>query len=51
MSLLSLDLAQAREGLKAREFSAVELTKAYLSAIEQARDLNAFVKELSLIHI
>ena len=45
MSLLELDLAQARDGLKKRELSAVELTKAYIEAIEAARDLNAFIVE------
>jgi len=45
MSFFELDLAQARDGLKRRDFSAVELTKAYLSAIEAARELNAFVLE------
>ncbi|MGI9509157.1 MAG: Asp-tRNA(Asn)/Glu-tRNA(Gln) amidotransferase subunit GatA [Geminicoccaceae bacterium] len=45
MSFFELDLAQAREGLKQRDFSAVELTKAYIQAIEAARDLNAFILE------
>lgn len=45
MSFLELDLAQARDGLARREFSAVELTKAYVEAIEKARDLNAFIVE------
>ncbi|MGH1478186.1 MAG: Asp-tRNA(Asn)/Glu-tRNA(Gln) amidotransferase subunit GatA [Geminicoccales bacterium] len=45
MSLLELDLAHARDGLARREFSAVELTKAYIGAIEKARDLNAFIVE------
>ena len=43
--LTSLSLAQARDALRAREFSAIELTEAYLSAIEKARVLNAFVLE------
>src|SRR5438270_425332 len=38
-------LAQARDGLKARTFSATELTQAHLAAIEAARPLNAFLKE------
>ncbi len=45
MSLLELDLAKARDGLKQREFSAVELTKAYIEAVEAGRDLNAFIVE------
>jgi aspartyl-tRNA(Asn)/glutamyl-tRNA(Gln) amidotransferase subunit A len=43
--LTSLTLAQARDGLNAKSFSAVELTDAHLAAIEHARDLNAFVLE------
>ena len=45
MSLFELDLAQAREGLRKRDFSAVELTRAYVSAIENAKSLNAFILE------
>jgi aspartyl-tRNA(Asn)/glutamyl-tRNA(Gln) amidotransferase subunit A len=41
----SLTLAQARDALRARELSALELTEAHLSAIERARALNAFVLE------
>src|SRR5712692_2188004 len=43
--LTSLTLAQARDLLRKREFSAVELTKAHVAAVEQARALNAFVLE------
>ena len=43
--LVSLTLAEAREGLRARKFSAVELTRAYLAAIEAARALNAYIVE------
>jgi aspartyl-tRNA(Asn)/glutamyl-tRNA(Gln) amidotransferase subunit A len=43
--LTSLTLAQARDGLKKKSFSAAELTQTHLSAIEQARALNAFVLE------
>src|SRR6266481_6034989 len=43
--LTSLTLAQARDLLRQREFSAVELTKAHLAAIREARALNAFVLE------
>ena len=45
MSFLGLDLAQVREGLATRALSAVELTKAYIQAVEAARDLNAFITE------
>ncbi|MBV9065344.1 MAG: Asp-tRNA(Asn)/Glu-tRNA(Gln) amidotransferase subunit GatA, partial [Methylobacteriaceae bacterium] len=43
--LTNLTLAEARDGLKARRFSATELAQAHLSAIEAARPLNAFLKE------
>ena len=43
--LTSLTLAQARDLLRQREFSAVELTKAHVAAIREARALNAFVLE------
>jgi aspartyl-tRNA(Asn)/glutamyl-tRNA(Gln) amidotransferase subunit A len=43
--LTSLTLAQARDLLRKREFSAVELTKAHVAAARQARALNAFVME------
>ena len=42
--LTQLTIAQAREALRGGEFSAVELTDAYLSAIEAANDaLNAYI--------
>ena len=42
--LTDLTLAQAREGLRRRGFSAVELTDAYLAAIEALNPkLNAYV--------
>jgi len=41
--LTSLTLAQAREALRKKEFSATELAEAHLAAIEQARSLNAYV--------
>ncbi|MEW6256656.1 MAG: Asp-tRNA(Asn)/Glu-tRNA(Gln) amidotransferase subunit GatA [Pseudomonadota bacterium] len=44
-ALNQLTLTQAREGLAQREFTAVELTQAYLTAIEDARALNAFTVE------
>lgn len=43
--LTSLTLADARDGLKAKSFTALELTDAHLVAIEQARALNAYVLE------
>src|SRR3954468_15450234 len=43
--LTSLTIAEAREGLAAKSFSALELTDAHLGAIEAARALNAFVLE------
>src|SRR5580704_425655 len=43
--LTALSLAQARDALRKKEFSASELTEAHLAAIEAARALNAFVLE------
>jgi aspartyl-tRNA(Asn)/glutamyl-tRNA(Gln) amidotransferase subunit A len=43
--LTSLTLADARDRLRKREFSAAELTKAHLAAMERARALNAYVLE------
>ena len=43
--LNSLTLAEARDGLKKKTFSAVELADAHVAAIEKARALNAFVLE------
>jgi aspartyl-tRNA(Asn)/glutamyl-tRNA(Gln) amidotransferase subunit A len=43
--LTSLSLAQARDALRTKEFSATELAEAHISAIEKARALNAFVLE------
>ncbi len=43
--LTKLTLAAARDGLKAKSFTAVELTRAHLAAMEKARGLNAFVTE------
>ncbi len=45
VELTRLTLAEARDGLAGGAFSAVELTEAYLGAIERARDLNAFITE------
>jgi aspartyl-tRNA(Asn)/glutamyl-tRNA(Gln) amidotransferase subunit A len=47
--LTVLTLAQARNGLKKKSFSAVELAQAHLTAIEKARTLNAFVLETAEI--
>ncbi len=43
--LTSLTLAQARDALRKKEFSAAELIDAHLAAIGKARALNAFVLE------
>ncbi len=40
-----LTLASARDALRAKRFSSVELTKAFLAAMEAARPLNAYVLE------
>ena len=44
-ALTKLTLKAALAGLKAKDFSAVEITKAHIDAIEAARGLNAFVLE------
>src|SRR6185312_5048522 len=43
--LTSLTLADARDRLRRREFSAAELANAHLTAMEKARALNAYVLE------
>ena len=43
--LTRLTLKDALAGLKARKYSAVEVTKAHIEAIEAARPLNAYVLE------
>jgi len=43
--LTSLTLGEARDGLRSRRFSAVELADAHLAAMETARALNAYVLE------
>ena len=43
--LTGLTLAEARDRLAKGDISAVELTDAHLAAMEQARDLNAFITE------
>ncbi len=44
-ALTGLTLKAALEGLRSRRFSAEEITRAHLDAIESARALNAFVLE------
>lgn len=41
--LTHLSLAQARDALRKKELTSVELTESYLAAIEQAKVLNAYV--------
>ena len=41
--LTRLTIAEARDGLAAKDFSAAELTDAYLDAIGGAEELNAYV--------
>jgi aspartyl-tRNA(Asn)/glutamyl-tRNA(Gln) amidotransferase subunit A len=48
-SLTALNLAEARDGLARREFSARELAEAYVAAVAAARPLNAFITEARLL--
>lgn len=43
--LTDLTISQARDGLNKKEFSAVELTQAYLKNMQDKKNLNAFVYE------
>jgi len=43
--LTALTIAEARKGLAGKDFTATELTKAYLAAMAAARELNAYVVE------
>jgi aspartyl-tRNA(Asn)/glutamyl-tRNA(Gln) amidotransferase subunit A len=43
--LTHLTIAEARDGLKAKTFSASELAQAHVAAVEKARALNAYVLE------
>ncbi|MGE5268898.1 MAG: Asp-tRNA(Asn)/Glu-tRNA(Gln) amidotransferase subunit GatA [Thiohalocapsa sp.] len=43
--MTGLSLAEAAAGLRARHFSARELTEAYIAAVEWARPLNAYITE------
>jgi aspartyl-tRNA(Asn)/glutamyl-tRNA(Gln) amidotransferase subunit A len=44
-ALTDLTIAEARDGLRKKSFSAKELARAHVAAIEKARDLNAFITE------
>ena len=44
-NLTALTIAAARDGLKKKQFTALELTDAYLAAMEKARVLNAYIVE------
>jgi aspartyl-tRNA(Asn)/glutamyl-tRNA(Gln) amidotransferase subunit A len=44
-SLTALTIAEASKKLRSREISAVELTEAYIAAVEKARGLNAYIVE------
>jgi aspartyl-tRNA(Asn)/glutamyl-tRNA(Gln) amidotransferase subunit A len=43
--LTSLTIAAARDGLRRKQFTALELTNAYLANMERARILNAYIVE------
>ena len=43
--LTGLTIAEARDGLRKKSFSARELTNAHIKAVEKARALNCFVTE------
>jgi aspartyl-tRNA(Asn)/glutamyl-tRNA(Gln) amidotransferase subunit A len=44
-SLTDLTIAEARDGLRKKSFSAKELARAHVAAVEKSRDLNAFITE------
>ncbi|MBT6536815.1 MAG: Asp-tRNA(Asn)/Glu-tRNA(Gln) amidotransferase subunit GatA, partial [Rhodospirillaceae bacterium] len=44
-ALTDLTIAEAGAGLDKRDFTARELTDAYLVAMESTRDLNAYIEE------
>jgi aspartyl-tRNA(Asn)/glutamyl-tRNA(Gln) amidotransferase subunit A len=44
-SLTALTIAEARDGLKARRFSARELAEAHIARMEESRALNTFITE------
>ncbi len=41
--LIDLTVAEARDGLRSKQFSALDLTQAYLAAIEKTQSLNSYV--------
>ncbi|MCR4282215.1 MAG: aspartyl/glutamyl-tRNA amidotransferase subunit A, partial [Bauldia sp.] len=43
--LTELTIAEIRDGLRAKAFSATDLTRAYLAAMEKARSLNTYIVE------
>ena len=43
--LTQLSLSETINGLNNKEFSSVDVTKAYLQKMEQSRDLNAYITE------
>ena len=43
--LTNLTIAEARDALRKKSFTATELTRAHISALEKARALNAFITE------
>jgi aspartyl-tRNA(Asn)/glutamyl-tRNA(Gln) amidotransferase subunit A len=43
--LTGLTIAEIRDGLGRKEFSATELTRAYLATMEAARELNVYIVE------
>jgi aspartyl-tRNA(Asn)/glutamyl-tRNA(Gln) amidotransferase subunit A len=43
--LTNLTIAEALKGLESKDFTATELTNAYISAMEDARHLNCFITE------
>jgi len=43
--LTGLTIAEARDGLNSKEFSSTELTEAHITAMEDAKGLNAFITE------
>lgn len=44
-NLIDLTLTEARDGLLAKEFNAVELTQAFIAQMEKTRSLNAYITE------
>ena len=45
MNLNDITLAEARDGLSRGDYTSVELTKVYIKAIENSRELNSFITE------